>query len=233
MDNIDETTAQVTELVTNNPSYIPADVQSTIDNISELTGTDSLIESQRKKNIEQLSNDVEFQRASYMVDEQRVAAELASQQIDNEQKKLENELKTYILKTQKAQLDYRKKMERRLIRQGVKAEIKQAKRLIAERRFGYLYQEDGTYTTIEKDQNGNSVEVQHTKYKDFSPSYTINKMKEIQNWYKNQTEIVQKAIWNTVKFVIFGGLGVGIIYIVIKALKWLSQSGILNNIGGL
>ena len=55
-------------------------------------------------------------------------------------------------------------------------------------------------------------------------------MKEVSNWYKNQTETVQKMIWHTVKFVIFGGAGVGVCYILYKAVRWLAASGALNTI---
>lgn len=233
MEDFDETlNTQVADLVASNPEYIPEETKSAIKAIADMADTNSLIAEQRKKNIEKLSENSDFQKASYLVDEQKVVTELARQQITTEQAKLENELKTYILKKQKEELDYRKRKEKKLIKAEVKAEVKAAKRIIAEKRFGYLYEEDGTYTTITKDENGKPVEISHTKYKDFSPSYTINKMKEIQNWYKNQTQIVQKVIWNTVRFFVIGGLGVGIIFIIIKALKWLSQSGILNNIGG-
>ena len=108
----------------------------------------------------------------------------------------------------------------------MRADVKATKRRIAEQRFGYLYTPDGTYTY--KDKDGNDVTT--TKYKNFTPSWTINKMKEVSNWYKNQTETVQKMIWHTVKFVIFGGAGVGVCYILYKAVRWLAASGALNTI---
>lgn len=234
MENFDDIlTQQVVDLVASNPDYIPEETKSTIQAATEIADTASLIEEQRKKNIKDLSENADFQKASYLVDEQKVVTELARQQITTEEVKLENELRTYVLKKQKEQLAYRKRKEKKLIKAEVKAEVKEAKRIIAEKRFGYLYEEDGTYTTTNKTENGETITITHTKYKDFSPSYTINKMKEIQNWYKNQTEIVQKIIWNTVKLVTFGGLGAAVIFIIIKGLKWLSQSGILNNIGGV
>ena len=92
-------------------------------------------------------------------------------------------------------------------------------------------------TEMEKHVNDNCTskhekerEAWQAKYKNFTPSWTINKMKEVSNWYKNQTETVQKMIWHTVKFVIFGGAGVGVCFLLYKVVRWLAASGALNTI---
>jgi hypothetical protein len=91
-----------------------------------------------------------------------------------------------------------------------------------------LYEQDGTYTYSEKGNDGKIIEKTAIKYKDFTASYSINRLKEFQNWYKNQTATVQKIIWSSVKFFVIGGIAVAFIAILIRIIRWLAISGALG-----
>lgn len=192
----------------------------------ELSTADDVIKQQQLKDLQKISENEEFRNASLQLNTRTVASKLDEEANKVLDKELQNELDKYRLKKIKEELDYRQKKEKRIVKQQVRADVKATKRRIAEQRFGYLYTPDGTYTY--KDKDGNDVTT--TKYKNFTPSWTINKMKEVSNWYKNQTETVQKMIWHTVKFVIFGGAGVGVCFLLYKVVRWLAASGALNTI---
>lgn len=192
----------------------------------ELSTADDVIKRQELKDLQAISENEEFQNASRELNTRKVAGKLEEEANKVLDKELQNELDKYRLKKIKEELDYRQKKEKRIVKQQVRADVKATKRRIAEQRFGYLYIPDGTYTYVDKDGNEQTA----IKYKNFTPSWSINKMKEVSNWYKNQTETVQKIIWNTVRFVIFGGMGAAVCYVIYRAVRWLASSGALNTI---
>lgn len=181
----------------------------------------SIIESQRQKDLTEIENSKEFQQNSMELNAREVVSKMTEKAIEIEDKELTNEFERYKLKKKKEELDYQIKCEKNLIKEKVKSQVYEQKRLIAERRYGYLYKtEDITIL------NDNGDRVTKTIYKDFTPSKTINRAKEISNWYKNLSNEVQKMITTTCKFILrlglWGALG-GAIY---GLVMWILNSGI-------
>ena len=168
-----------------------------------------IIETQRKKDLQDISKDEGFLSASKEVNARDVANTLRAKSNDIQNEELNRELEEYILKKKKEKLDLEAKLGKDLMKQEVKADINEKKRLIAEKRYGYLYTEV----------NG--------KYKDFTQSKSINRFKEINNWYKGLSDNLQKAISTTVKFMFKAGITVGAVYVAYKLLQIATSSGLI------
>lgn len=200
---------------------------SEITKITDISSSD-IIKKQKEKDLSNIQNNENFQKLSREITERDVAVKMQKDANEVLSGELKNKYDEYYLKKQKESLDFRMKKEKNIIAQQIKAELKEEKRRIAEIRFGYLYEQDGTYTYSEKGNDGKIIEKTAIKYKDFTASYSINRLKEFQNWYKNQTATVQKIIWSSVKFFVIGGIAVAFIAILIRIIRWLAISGALG-----
>lgn len=178
---------------------------------------DSVIEKQRQKNLNEISENADFKKISRTLDEESVKTELERQTLEILDQKQKNDLANFKLKLLK-----------KALREQVKTEVYAVKLKNAQNRYGYLYE---TETVEIVDEEGETK--YETRYKSFTISKFINRYKEFVNWYKNLTAETQKFIWTTVKFLVRTGIvlaiGVAIYYVV----KWLLDSGMLNiAIGG-
>ena len=169
---------------------------------------ETILQAQREKDLAEISKDEKFLNASKEVNARDMAVSLRQKanQIQNEE--LNRQWEEYLLKKKKEEQAYRTKLEKNILKQEIQAEINEKKRLIAERRYGYLYKREGE------------------SYKDFTQSKTINRLKEINNWYKGLTDNVQKAIKTTVKFIFKAGITLGALYLGYRVLIFLSNSGL-------
>lgn len=214
------------------PPVSASSVPSNIGRGEPTSNSDSIIAAQKEKDLSEIKDNEKFKQLSKAITEREIGYKLQENALTIQGKEFQNQYDEYVLKKKKEALAFRIKKERNIVSQQVKAELNEEKRRISEKRFGYLYEADGTYTYYEKDVSGKLIELQAIKYKNFTPSYSINRLKELQNWYKNQTETAQKAIWTTVKFVFFSGIAVASVFIIIKLLRWLAVSGALGAVFG-
>lgn len=192
---------------------------------------DSIIESQRAKNLRAISKNEDFQKASLMNDMRAVGAKMQEEENATLQHELENEYKQYELKKLKETLDYKTKKEKHIVKEKVKAEVAKQKYDIALARYGYLYKpqvkqlcDDNGEPVLDKDGNPITITVPS---KDFTPNKFINKTKELVNFYDNLSDEIKKAIWVTLKITLVLGLIVGIGFGLKALIGWLAQSGAL------
>lgn len=192
---------------------------------------DSIIESQREKNLRAISKNEDFQKASLMNDMRAVGAKLQEEENETWERELENEHKQYELKKFKETLDYKTKKEKHIVKEKVKAEVAKQKYDIALARYGYLYKpqvkqlcDDNGEPVLDKDGNPITITVPS---KDFTPNKFINKTKELVNFYDNLSDEIKKAIWVTLKIALALGLIVGIGFGLKALIGWLAQSGAL------
>lgn len=121
--------------------------------------------------------------------------------------KQKNELAEYELECEKQQLAYRKKKEKKLIKEQAKAKIQKQKIEILQTRYGYLYK---------LDENGKPI--------DFVSSKFVNKYKEFCNWYSTTSDGFKKIVKGTLKIMFW----CGVIFLAYKGFRWLANSGIMN-----
>ena len=121
--------------------------------------------------------------------------------------KQKNELAEYELECEKQQLAYRKKKEKKLIKEQAKAKIQKQKIEILQTRYGYLYK---------LDDNGKPI--------DFVSSKFVNKYKEFCNWYSTTSDGFKKIVKGTLKIMFW----CGVIFLAYKGFRWLANSGIMN-----
>lgn len=134
-----------------------------------------------------------------------------------------NSIDRYRIKCEENKLKLRTKLEKKVIKQEVKADIFLKKYNNTIKRYGYLYNLE-TVETI--DANGNAIII--TRPKDFTISTFANKMKAFSKWYKNLGDTTKIIIKNTWKLVFWCGISIGIILLLYHGIKFLSLSGILN-----
>lgn len=193
---------------------------------------DSIIESQREKNLRAISKNEDFQKASLMNDMRAVGAKLQEEENETWQHELENEYKQYELKKYKETLDYKTKKEKHIVKEKVKAEVAKQKYDIALARYGYLYKpqlkqicDENGNPVLDKDGNPVTTVI---PAKDFTPNKFINKTKELVNFYANLSDEIKKAIWVTCKLFLVVGV-IAAIGVALKALvDWLVSAGVLN-----
>ena len=182
-----------------------------------------IIEDTKVDVLKAISTDESFRNATKELAERDVNAKLredALKVLDAEQK---NQLAEYTLRKEKERLDYIAAHERSIEREEIKAKLYQRKRKSAEDRYGYLYKQE-IVTML--DENGN--EIQQVRYKNFTISKTINRLREFSNWYKNLADTTRKIIGTTLKVLLICGIIAAAGFTLYGLIKWLIHSGILN-----
>lgn len=190
-----------------------------------LDTTDSLLQSQRKKDLQNIAEDKEFREKSQEVANRSIYAKLRTEAIDVLSLEQKNALAKYTLDKEKEQLDYKIKYEKRLIKEEVKAEVYARKVKNAEIMYGQYYKQE-VVDTLDKD--GNVIKV--VRYKNFTTSKFVNRLRVFANWYNNLAEGSRKIIWTTIKIIVVAGLIVGIGFGLYGIFKWLVNSGIINQL---
>ena len=165
-----------------------------------------VIQSSYEKHTQELKNSNNFNEATKKIVEESAEAELKRDALDILDQKQKNELAEYTLDCEKQKLEYRKKMEKGLIKEEVKADITKKKIDTLKNRYGYLY---------DKDANGEP--------KNFVANKFVNKYKEFCNWYKGTGDGFRKLVGTTLKVLIWCGIAFLIITFGFKGLNWLSK----------
>lgn len=120
-----------------------------------------------------------------------------------------NALAKYTLDCEKEKLDYRKRKEKNLVKEQVKAEVFKKKVEVLKNKYGYLYK---------KDDNGNLL--------NFIPSKSYNRYKAFCNWWEGTTDGFKRIVKGTLKVLFWVAL-VGVIGLVgYKLVMWISSLNI-------
>ena len=170
------------------------------------------IDNQVDRRLNELNNNKTFQELSNRVTDKETEVQLKEKLLNSLSKEQQNELNEYLLQCEKEKLKYRKKKEKKLIKEEMKAEIQKRKIDALWERFGYLY-------------NGNKTK--------FVPNKLNNKFKEVANFYDNSSTTFKKIIKTTFRIVFI----IAFCYLFVKVGKdvflWILKNVNINNIGGV
>lgn len=189
------------------------------------SATRAVIEKQRERDLNAIAEDEGFQKASHEVASRDVAAKLRAEALEVLSAEQRNALAEYTLKKEKERLDYRVRFEKKIDKEEIRAEVYARKVRNAEAMYGQYYKQEVVDTL---DADGNVVKV--VRYKNFTTSKFVNKVRVFANWYNNLAEGSRKVIWTTIKVVLFAGVIVAAGFSLYGIFKWLAGSGILNNL---
>lgn len=154
-----------------------------------------------------LSKSEDFKKITHEIVERGAKAELAGDMLKILTEEQKNELSAYILECEKQKLDYRKKKEKGIIVEEVKAEISNKKIEALKKRYGYLY---------EQDENGNP--------KNFIANKLVNKYKEFCNWWEGTSDGFKKIVKGILKVVFWGGLAFLVVMIGYRGIMWIAEN---------
>ena len=222
----EEQKAAAEETAPANAQLMPIEEQAPVA-IEKNSAAQAVIDKQRERDLNAIAEDESFQKASHDVASRDVAAKLRAEALDVLSAEQRNALAEYTLKKEKERLDYRVRFEKKIDKEEIRAEVYARKVRNAEAMYGQYYKQEVVETL---DQDGNVVKT--VRYKNFTTSKFVNKIRVFANWYNNLAEGSRKVIWTTIKIVFFGGLTAGVIAILVRVFKWLVSSGILNNLAG-
>lgn len=166
---------------------------------------DSIV-AQYNQHSQNLANNEKFQQATQKVVEESAEAELKADALKILDQKQKNELAEYTLHCEKQKLEYRKKMEKGLIKEQIKSDVAKKKIETLKTRYGYLYEQDA---------NGQP--------KDFVANKFVNGYKEFCNWYKGTGDGFKKFVGTTLKILMWGTIAFLVITFGYKAIEWLSN----------
>lgn len=164
------------------------------------------IEQQYQKDKQQLSNNEDFQRLTKEITDRTAKAILTEDMIKVLSAEQKNELALHILQCEKEKIEYKKKKEKSIVKEEVKAEVFNRKVEALKKKYGYLY---------EKDENGN--------IKNFVPNKAYNQYRSFVNWWDNTSDGFKKITKGVLKTLFWSGVVALVIMLGYKALKWVNS----------
>lgn len=166
------------------------------------------IEEQYRKNQNELSTNQDFVKLTQEVTERNVKAKLAQDMLDILDIEQKNELQAYILKCEKEKLEFKKKKEKKVIIQEVKADISNRKIEALKKRYGYMYKEG----------------------EEFIPNKFHNITREITNWWNGTGDNFKKIVKGVLKVFFWGAVAILVIKVGSHLVQWIAENANLNNI---
>lgn len=154
-----------------------------------------------------LQNNNDFKTLTNEIVVRSAKAELSKDMLDILSQEQKNELSAYLLECEKQKLSYRKKQERKVIIEEVKAEVSNKKIEALKKRYGYLYQ---------KDQNGEPI--------GFIANKAVNKYKEFCNWWDGTTDGFKRIVKGSLKVLLWTGILTLVGIVGYRALKWVADN---------
>lgn len=184
------------ELIEKNKSEDKQQEVEVLDNVKKE------ISSQYEKNKSELSENEDFKKLTKEIINRSAQANLKNDMLQILTQEQQNELQIYLLENEKSKLSFRKKKEKKIIIEEVKAEISNRKIEALRKRYGYLYGKD----------------------EDFVPSKIHNKIKEVVNWWNGTSNNFKKFIKGTLKFCFYGAIAFLIIFLGYRGIKWIVEN---------
>lgn len=118
-----------------------------------------------------------------------------------------NELSAYMLECEKHKLEYRKRKEKKVIMEEVRAEVSNKKIEALKKRYGYLYK---------KDENGEPI--------GFIANKAVNKYKEFCNWWDGTTDGFKRLVKGSLKVLFWSGVIALVCIVGYRALRWVADN---------
>ena len=186
---------------------IKNDIQNDIvvvDSVQEPTEQniiEDIVKEEYRNRLQEVKNDKEFQKRVQEVVGITSATALRTDLLKALNQEQKNELLQYQIECEKDKLAYRKRHEKKVIREEARAEVQEKKINALKKRFGYLYDTD-----------------EHGNPKRFVASKFVNRYKEICNWYDGTSQGFKKIVTATLRIAFYAGL----VYLAYKGLIWAS-----------
>ena len=165
------------------------------------------ITEQYNKNTEALSKNEDFQNLTKEITEREAKAKLTADMLTIMTEEHKNELSAYWLACEKKKLEYKQKLEKKVIEEEVKSEVYNRKLQALISRYGYMY---------EKDENGNP--------KNFIPTKGYNRQKELVNWWNGQSDNFKKVVKGALKFLVWSAVITIVCVVGYRGIKWLLRN---------
>lgn len=154
-----------------------------------------------------LQSNEDFKKLTNEIVVRSAKAELSKDMLailNDEQK---NELTAYLLECEKSKLAYRKKQEKKVIIEEVRAEVSNKRIEALKKRYGYLYP---------KDEHGEPV--------GFVANKAVNKYKEFCNWWDGTTDGFKRLVKGSLKVLFWSGAITLVVIVGYRALKWVADN---------
>lgn len=167
------------------------------------------IKSQYEKDKQNLINSEDFKKLTKEITERTAKAELSKDMLAVLNEEQKNELALHILQCEKQKIEYRKKKEKQVVKEEVKAEVFNKKVVALKSKYGYLY---------DKDDNG--------EIKNFVPIKIYNKYRSFVNWWDNTTDGFKKITKGILKGLFWTGIVALVIILGYKFFDWVNSLNI-------
>lgn len=171
-----------------------------------LTDVTGAIEKQYEKSRNDLATNEEFIKATDFVVKKGAEAKIRQDSLAILKQEQLNDLADYYLKCEKEKLEFRKKKEKKLIIEDVKADIAQKKIETLKKRYGYMYKEG----------------------EEFIPSKSYNRQREIVNWWNGLSVNVKKTLKGIFRIAFWCGFGVLAFVLGRRGIQWIIENVKLN-----
>lgn len=169
------------------------------------------IDRQYAENNQELAQNSELKEITEEVVKRKAKAVLSRDMLAVLSEEQKNELAKFILDCEKEKLNFRKRKEKKVIIENVKADIFNQKVEALKKKYGYLYK---------KDENGEIV--------GFVPNKLYNKYAAFVNWWDNTTNDFKKIVKGTLKVVFWAGVVAVVVLVGYHIFDWVSSVG--NNL---
>lgn len=165
------------------------------------------IQDQYDKAKQGLQDDNDFKNLTKEIVVRSAKAELSKDMLEILSQEQKNELSAYLLECEKHKLAYRKKQEKKVIIEEVRAEVSNKKIEALKKRYGYLYP---------KDKDGQPI--------GFIANKAVNKYKEFCNWWDGTTDGFKRLVKGSLKVLLWTGVITLVVIVGYRALKWVADN---------
>ena len=154
-----------------------------------------------------LQSNEDFKKLTNEIVVRSAKAELSKDMLAILTEEQKNELTAYMLECEKGKLAYRKKQEKKVIIEEVKAEVSNKKIEALKKRYGYLYP---------KDEHGEPV--------GFVANKAVNKYKEFCNWWDGTTDGFKRVVKGSLKVLFWTGVITLACILGYRGLRWITDN---------
>ena len=165
------------------------------------------IENQYAQNTSALTQSEDFKTLTQEIVKRKAQADLSKDMLEVLNEEQKNALAKFVLDCEKEKLEFRKKKEKKIIIEEIKADLFNKKVEALKKKYGYLYK---------RDENGDLI--------GFVPNKMYNKYASFCNWWANTTDGFKKIVKGTLKVVFWVGVAGLAIVIGYNLFEWISNA---------